>query len=370
MKQIGIYIHIPFCIKKCYYCDFISYPDKKEFIEKYIDTLIQEIKSQKKENIVKTIYIGGGTPSCISEKYIEKIIKEIKNNFNVIENAEITIEINPGTVNEEKIKYYKKIGINRISIGMQSCNDKILKKLGRIHSFEQFKNTYKLARKSGFNNINIDAMIGLPNQTLKDIDELVKNINELKPEHVSVYSLILEEGTILEDKIAKNEEILPEEDLERTMYWNIKKELEKLGYIHYEISNFSKKGYESKHNSDCWNQEEYLGFGVAAHSYYDRERFSNENTIEKYINNYKSKIIHEKQSTDKQESEYMLLGLRKIKGISIEEYKHKFEKNPLIQYKTILEKLREEGLIDFNEQFIYLTNKGIDLANLVWQEFI
>ncbi len=375
MKEIGIYIHIPFCIKKCEYCDFVSYCNKKEYVPQYINALKKEIKNNiNKEYKITTIYIGGGTPSSIEENYIADIIETIKLNMNEenlkdFENIEVTIEVNPGTVNKEKLQVYKKIGINRLSIGLQETHNELLKSIGRIHTYEEFIKTYKLARKIGFNNINVDLMIALPNQTIQDIKENLEKITKLNPEHISVYSLILEEGTPFYNKYNENKIKLPDEELERNMYWYVKNTLENNGYMHYEISNFSKKGFESKHNMNCWNQEEYLGFGVAAHSYNNRIRYSNTNSIEEYIKG-SNKIIHEEQTLEDMQKEYMLLGLRKIEGINIQKFKNKFAQNPIFIFKEQLNKLVDEELIIVDGNEIKLTNKGLDLANIVWEEFV
>lgn len=375
MKKIGIYIHIPFCIKKCEYCDFVSYCNKKEYVPQYINALKKEIKNNiNKEYKITTIYIGGGTPSSIEENYIADIIETIKLNMNDedlknFENIEVTIEVNPGTVNKEKLQVYKKIGINRLSIGLQETHNELLKSIGRIHTYEEFIKTYKLARKIGFNNINVDLMIALPNQTIQDIKKNLEKITKLNPEHISVYSLILEEGTPFYNKYNENKIKLPDEELERNMYWYVKNTLENNGYMHYEISNFSKKGFESKHNMNCWNQEEYLGFGVAAHSYNNRIRYSNTNSIEEYIKG-SNKIIHEEQTLEDMQKEYMLLGLRKIEGINIQKFKNKFVQNPIFIFKEQLNKLVNEELIIVDGNEIKLTNKGLDLANIVWEEFV
>ena len=375
MKEIGIYIHIPFCIKKCEYCDFVSYCNKKEYVPQYINALKKEIKNNiNKEYKITTIYIGGGTPSSIEENYIADIIETIKLNMNDedlkdFENIEVTIEVNPGTVNKEKLQVYKKIGINRLSIGLQETHNELLKSIGRIHTYEEFIKTYKLARKIGFNNINVDLMIALPNQTIRDIKENLEKITKLNPEHISAYSLILEEGTPFYNKYNENKIKLPDEELERNMYWYVKNTLENNGYMHYEISNFSKKGFESKHNMNCWNQEEYLGFGVAAHSYNNKIRYSNTNSIEEYIKG-SNKIIHEEQTLEDMQKEYMLLGLRKIEGINIQKFKNKFAQNPIFIFKEQLNKLVDEELIIVDGNEIKLTNKGLDLANIVWEEFV
>lgn len=379
MKNLGIYLHIPFCKRKCAYCDFTSFSGKAKLIDKYIEALKQEInkiKIDKQEYLVSTIYFGGGTPSFIDSKHIIEILKLIKEKFNIHKNSEITIEINPGTVTEEKLKDYYNAGINRISFGLQSTNSRLLKLVGRIHSYSSFLEGYNLARDVGFKNINIDLMIGLPVQTLGDVKKDLERIVNLKPEHISVYSLIVEEGTRIEQKIKSKELYLPSETLERKMYWTVKEELEKSGYIHYEISNFAKQGFESKHNTACWNQEEYVGFGLAAHSYIDSTRYSNTENLEEYVvgdaafDDPQIKIIHERQTKEDKMKEYMLLGLRKIEGVKISEFKNKFIDNPIYLYKEVLNKLVKKELIEIEEDNIKLTAKGIDLANLVWEEFV
>lgn len=381
MKELGIYIHIPFCKQKCYYCDFVSYANKEEKIQEYIKCLQEEIgieseKYKNEEYEITTIYIGGGTPSFIDASYIERIINTIKQNYKLYENPEITIEVNPGTINEEKIRKYKDIEINRISIGLQTTKDNLLKQIGRIHTYEEFLNCYKIVKKIGIDNINVDLMLGLPNQTLGDLKESLIEVINLKPNHISLYSLILEENTILEKMVSQNMAKLPEEDLEREMYWTTKDILEENGYIHYEISNFSKKGYESKHNLNCWNQKEYLGFGVAAHSYIKNKRYCNTNNIEEYIKNVQNgkilnnRTICEIQNKIEEQKEYMLLGLRKIQGIDIQEFKNKFIDNPIYIFHKELEKLVKEELVEIDLNQIKLTSKGLDFANLVWEEFV
>ncbi len=388
MRKIGIYVHIPFCKQKCYYCDFKSYENKDKLIEEYIKWLKFEIKEVGNGNkldyenhlddlvIVKTIYIGGGTPSYIDGKYIKEIIKEIRKNFKLADKVEITIEVNPGTASKQKLLDYINSGINRISIGLQSTNNELLKKIGRIHKYEDFLQTYNMAREVGFKNINVDLMLALPDQTVDDLQEGLKQVIDLQPEHISLYSLIIEKDTKIEKMLENNEITLPDENIERKMYWETKKALEEAGYIHYEISNFAKPGYKSKHNWDCWSQKEYMGFGVAAHSYTNNVRFSNIDSIEKYIKNYEQGnatdnfIFHEKQTPSGKMKEYMMLGLRKIEGVSIQEFKNKFVGNPLYIYRKELEKLVAEDLIEIELDKIKLTKKGIDFANIVWEEFI
>lgn len=374
-NKIGIYVHIPFCKKKCDYCDFISYCGKDDLIEKYVDSVKKEIKHVKIKSEITTIYIGGGTPSYIDSKFIVQILEKIKEK-NVAQDAEITIEVNPGTVTQEKLQDYINCGINRISIGLQTTNDELLKQIGRIHNYEQFLETYKMAKKVGFKNINVDLMLGLPNQRISDLKESLENVLKLAPKHISVYSLIVEDGTPIANKIENGKLKLPDDELERNMYWYVKNTLELNGYKHYEISNFAKKGYESKHNMNCWNQMEYVGIGAAAHSYRDITRYSNIEDIKEYIKNVqkgefeKNRIIHEIQKEDDSKKEFMLLGLRKIDGIKISEFKNKFGDNPIYLYRNELKKLSDEKLIIIQDDNIRLSNKGIDLANLVWEEFV
>lgn len=387
-KNVGLYIHIPFCKQKCQYCDFNSYAGKENLIETYMKWVEFELKGVGEGNrvdyennlddliVVKSIYIGGGTPSFIDSKYIEKIMEIVKECYTIDINAEITIEVNPGTVSQKKLETYLNSGINRISIGLQSTHNEILSKLGRVHSYEEFLYTYNLARKVGLKNINVDLMLGLPNQSLNDLQESITEVVNLEPEHISVYSLIIENGTPFCEKLEKQEIALPSDELERAMYWETKRKLEKAGYTHYEISNFAKPGFESKHNLSCWNQEEYIGIGASAHSYTNNVRYSNIDSIEDYIRNYENGneidnfVFHEKQNKESKMKEFMMLGLRKIQGIHIQDFKNKFGENPIYLYKKELEKLVNEELLEIDGDIIKLTDKGIDLANLVWEEFV
>ena len=410
-RELGIYIHIPFCQHKCDYCDFISFSNKQDFIENYVEAVKKEIYNYFKDKTfletytVTTIYIGGGTPSYIDSKYICEIMevleKNLKQNKVKFEDMEITIEVNPGTVNKEKLEQYKKAKINRLSIGLQSTNNKILKEIGRIHTYEQFLETYQMAKQVGFDNINVDLMIGLPNQTIEDIKTSLNEVVQLNPTHISVYSLIVEEGTVIAKKIQNHQLQEMDEELERNMYWYVKNTLELNGYIHYEISNFAKEGKESKHNLNCWRQKEYIGIGLAAHSYLNYVRYTNTSEMNQYItrmihlnrqivndilelSNHKEKTsleeheknietvyeIEEVQDVEDRKKEYMLLGLRTIEGVSISKFKEKYIDNPIFLYRKELEKLVEEKLVMIDGDDIRLTNKGLDLANLVWEEFV
>ena len=390
-KELGIYIHIPYCKQKCYYCDFISYTNPS-LLEQYVKAIIQELEKYDLNNYnVTTIYIGGGTPSYIKSEYIVKILNFIKqkllksNNQTKFEDIEITIEVNPGTVDRKKLEDYINCGINRLSIGLQTTNNILLKQIGRIHTYEEFLETYKLATDIGFKNINIDLMLGLPNQTINDLKNSLNDIIKLNPNHISVYSLIIEEGTKINDMLTKGELKLPNEEIERQMYWYVKDKLELNGYNHYEISNFAKKGKESKHNVNCWKQKEYIGIGVAGHSYLDGIRYANCLKVEDYIenmNNLKDALkeiknaesniyeIEEIQSLNDKKKEFMLLGLRMIDGICISEFKERYVDNPIFLYRKELEKLVDENLIVIDGDNIRLTSKGLDFANLVWEEFV
>lgn len=384
-EELGIYIHIPFCKQKCYYCDFISFSKKDEKVEQYVECLKKEIianKGKAKNYKINTIYIGGGTPSYIDSKKIVSILKTIQENYIVERDAEITIEINPGTVNKEKLEDYKEAGINRISIGLQSTNNTVLKTIGRIHTYEQFLETYNLARSLNFSNINVDLMLALPNQTEEILIESLQKIITLNPEHISLYSLILEENTTLWELVEQQKVQLPDEETERKMYWQTKQILEQNGYIHYEISNFSKTQKQSKHNLNCWHQKQYLGFGLSAHSYYNKTRYSNTQNLKQYIEFWKDNVgaglvsapttqtIHEAQTIEDEQKEFMLLGLRKIQGVLISDFKAKFIQNPIYIFRKELDKLVGQELIEVHVDNIKLTPKGLDFANKVWEEFI
>lgn len=427
--ELGIYVHIPFCVKKCDYCDFISYSNCFDMQERYVEKLLEEIEENKnllRNNFISTIYIGGGTPSAIKPELIKKILDKIydvaeieieknKGTSNggkkVIgnempdkkEKIEITIEVNPGTTTKNNLQMYKNCGINRISIGLQSTDDAILRKIGRIHNYEQFLDTYKWAEEAGFENINVDLMLGLPGQDIGILKNSLENVVNLKPEpkHISVYSLIVEENTKIEQRIDSGELSLPDDEEERRQYHYMKNFLELNGYKHYEISNFAKPGFESKHNMNCWEQKQYVGFGVAAHSYEKGVRYANTTDLKEYLNVDKSKknrnvesmenkiknenkigkenekvgfkkvrIIEEIQNKLDMEKEFMMLGLRKLDGISISKFEQKFGENPIYLFRNELQKLVEEDLLEVDLDDIKLTSKGLDLANLVWEEFV
>ena len=377
MKSIGIYIHIPFCEKKCYYCDFNSYGGKKDLIGEYLKGLTKEIQQHRQllEGYeANSIFIGGGTPSLLSGIEMEGLMEVIKGSINVKPYVEISMEANPGTLIQENLKGYFAAGINRLSMGLQATQQALLKKLGRIHDYGDFLANLEVAREVGFSNINVDLMFALPGQKLKDWENSLQQIMDLGIPHISAYSLIWEEGTRFET--LKNKKILMpiEEELELEMFHSTRDLLKKSGYLHYEISNYAKPQYECRHNILYWKNQNYIGLGAGAHSYFDRRRYHNEETIEGYL-----KAIDEKRSPildiievskNDEISETMFLGLRLTEGVLIDEFTQRFGASPLMIYPEILPKLKRDGLIDFNEKKIALTDKGIDLANLVFQELL
>ena len=396
----SLYIHIPFCKHKCFYCDFNSYSGKDNLIKEYIEALKKELlfvvneksilNNMKKDFNFETVYFGGGTPSNIPAE----CIKEVMDLINC--KGEVTLELNPGTIDEEKLLKYKEAGINRLSIGLQAIQDDILKNIGRIHTLKDFEEAFNLARKIGFSNISVDLMFGLPNQTLKDVKESVDYLIKLGPEHISCYSLILHDELVTKNKNAFNN--LPNDDEERKMYYLICDSLCNAGYKQYEISNFSKIGYESKHNLCYWNQDEYYGIGAGASSYINGVRFKNINSIEEYIKSIneenledictrdnlkndrkkflerKFREIEEVQEGDAKLKEYMILRLRLLDGVSINDAKEKFKIDILNRFNTEINKMQNLGLLEVdnnaNDIRVKLTKKGLDLANIVWEEFI
>ena len=390
----SLYIHIPFCKHKCFYCDFNSFSGKESLIEDYIEALKKELLLVMEENNeFKTVYFGGGTPSVIPANYIESILKIIKCN------GEITLELNPGTIDEEKLLIYKKAGINRLSIGLQATQNNLLKGIGRIHDLKEFEYAFKVARKVGFNNISVDLMFGLPNQTIEDVKNSLDYLIDLSPEHISCYSLILHDEQ--KNKYPNVFINLPSDEQEREMYYLICEKLKEAGYVQYEISNFAKQGYESKHNMCYWNQDEYYGIGAGASSYVDNIRYKNVDSIEEYIalvkdeqknkNLYdKLHIVEEMQTEELKLKEYMILRLRLLKGVSVREAKEIFKVDILEVFNKEIVKLTKMGLLEVKNEksgelhdkteknstlkidnlFIKLTSKGLDLANIVWEEFI
>ena len=375
----GIYLHIPFCVKKCLYCDFISGTNSKETIENYINSMVNEIESTDIKQDVDSVFIGGGTPSSIPPEYIAKVVDclRIKLGNRFLKDSEITIETNPKTISENALKIYHDAGINRISMGLQSCIDSELKSLGRIHTFKDFLDSYNIATRY-FDNINIDLISGIPHQTMDSFKESLKKVGDLNPNHISVYSLIIEEGTPFYEMYGpegKFKDSLPNEDIDREMYHFTKEYLSTLGYNRYEISNYAKENKESRHNLKYWKGNNYYGFGIAAASLVDNIRYKNTDNLKEYIDamGAPEKIRRTQEILDIEDcmSEYMILGLRLIKGVSPKEFKARFNEDMENKYGDILNKYLNMGLlhttIDGN---FALTDKGLDVSNSVMEEFL
>ncbi len=389
---LGIYIHIPFCLKKCSYCDFLSFSAEKAEQENYIFALLKEIMKwgeyygkKGKDYQIITIYFGGGTPSVLEPAYIEKIFSTLEKNYTIKSDAEITIECNPKTADYDKFCSYLKAGINRLSMGLQSVHNEELKQIGRIHTWEDFLQTYHVAESAGFSNINLDIISALPDQTYDSYHKTLEQVVHLNPKHISSYSLIIEEGTPFFDMYSQGLLHLPDEDLERQMYYHTNKFLEQNGYHRYEISNYAKAGYESKHNSSYWKRKNYLGFGLGASSLVDNIRFQNVNDFKQYIQryfqnneNYSNNIeeilpyYKEVQILSKREQmeEFMFLGLRLTEGISKSEFEKLYKRNFDKVYGKVCSRLAGMGLVYCEEDNVRLTNRGIDVSNQVMAEFL
>lgn len=373
MKEISLYIHIPFCKQRCFYCDFPTFAGKERFREEYIEALVKEIEEKCSNYLIKTIFIGGGTPSYLEERELKKLLIKVSK-LNLSENLEYSIECNPGTINEEKLKIMKNYGVNRISFGLQSCDDELLKKIGRIHTFEEFLDNYHLARKIGFNNINIDLMYGLPNLSIENWKNTLEKICDLKPEHISAYSLIIEEGTAFYSLYEKDKLKLPNEEEERIMDKLTKEILNFNGYHQYEISNFALEGKECEHNKVYWSLDEYIGVGSSSSSYINGYRIVNITSINDYIkkiNNNESVIAEKyKNSIEDEMEEFIFMGLRMVSGISLLKFKRRFGVDIYSIYNKVIEKNIKDGLLVVEENKMFLTAKGMELSNSVMSDFI
>lgn len=376
MSFCGLYIHIPFCKRKCLYCDFPSYSNMEKHISPYIEALKREIKliALKHPGMhLTSIFIGGGTPTYISYQYMQDILQTVQACFDIQKEAEVSIEANPGTFDFFRLQKYREMGINRLSIGLQAWQDRLLKKLGRIHTQKEFLKGFQAAKEAGFQNINIDLMLGLPDQSLEDWKETLRQVSSLNPTHLSCYSLIVEEGTPFYT-IQEQGKLKLDEDLEREMYYYTQKYLKKQGYDHYEISNFAKQGFECRHNLLYWNVKPYIGVGVAAHSFINDVRYANISLLPKYIeelSHNRLPIVREHTVT-KQEliQEFMFLGLRKIEGVSKQNFHQKFGKSIEKVYRDVLQELQDKKLLQIKGDNIFLTSKGLDFANRVFQAFL
>ncbi|EIF5082457.1 oxygen-independent coproporphyrinogen III oxidase [Clostridium perfringens] len=376
MDKISLYIHIPFCAQKCLYCDFPSFARKDHLRKAYIEALNKEIISlrEKHNNLeINTIFIGGGTPSVLEADELECLLKEVAK-LNMSKDIEYSMECNPGNLTEEKLEVMKKYGVNRISMGLQAKQDNLLKGLGRIHNYKTFKENFLLAKKVGFNNINVDLMFGLPNQRLNEWEETLREIISLEPAHISAYSLIIEEGTAFYNLYENDKLKLPTEEEERKMYHLTKKILEENGFNQYEISNYAKEGKECRHNLAYWNMDNWIGVGSAAASYINGKRIKNISSVEEYINsiNEKGEAVEEIINNSKNDNmeEFMFMGLRKINGIDENEFKNRFSMNINDVYGEILNKYIGEGLLIRESGRIFLSEKGIEISNIIMADFL
>ena len=379
-RELELYIHIPFCVKKCAYCDFLSGPASNQQIEEYVQALIEEIRYYKefaKNYEVSTVFWGGGTPSLLTGEQMKVLMEALGQTFFIRQNAEITMEANPGTVTVEKLLACQKAGINRISFGLQSVNNEELKMLGRIHTYEEFLESYEAARKAGFPNINVDLISAIPKQTVSSWEQTLQTIISLQPEHISAYSLIVEEGTPFAKLYGEGcelEHLLPTEEDERRMYERTEELLREAGYHRYEISNYAKEGYECQHNLGYWERKEYLGLGLGASSLIEETRFHNTDEMEEYLRDASNPILlrrgQEKLDRQEQMEEFVFLGLRKIRGIQEEKFAEVFGEDIWDCYGKNLERVIKEGLLEREEGVLRLTRKGIDVSNYVFYEIL
>lgn len=376
-RDLGLYLHIPFCIQKCGYCDFLSAPAGREEREAYVQALEKEIRSYGDfagGYRVSTVFVGGGTPSCLEASQTERIFEVVKDTFEIERMPEISMEMNPGTVTKEKLQAYKNCGINRLSIGLQSVRDSNLRLLGRIHTYEEFLESFRLAREAGFQNINVDLISSLPGQTEEFWREELKTIAELSPEHISVYQLILEEGTTFYEKYAAHPELLPDEETSRAIYQATEEVLGQYGFHQYEISNYAKEGRECRHNLKYWERDDYLGLGLGAASMVRNIRMNNTGDMKTYL----EKCGEPKtMRTDvqflgepRQIEEFMFLGLRKTRGISKKEFRRVFGRDIELVYEKALKKLFSSGMLLEKKDRLYLSKEGVLLSNAVLSEFL
>ena len=377
MDNIGLYIHIPFCRQKCLYCDFPSFAGKEGMMQAYVDALTAEIKSRRKEypkKKVVSVFFGGGTPTALEIPMLEQLMQAVWENWDIAEDAEITTEANPGTLDRKMVNALKKMGFNRLSMGVQAWQNRLLKELGRIHTIEGFLENYQAVREAGFENVNVDLMFALPHQTMADWQETVKNITALRPEHISAYSLIIEEGTPFFDRYEKGLLEPASEELDREMYHWAVDYLAEMGYEQYEISNFAKKGRQSRHNRIYWQAEEYLGMGLGSHSYMEGTRFHNRYDLQGYIaakgdvslSKEEVEVITETDAL----AEFMFLGLRLTEGVSFDRFRTRFGRELYEIYGTQVRELTDVGLLAEDATGIRLTRRGIDVSNVVFEKFL
>lgn len=376
-KELGLYVHIPFCVKKCGYCDFLSWCGTSEEKETYVQALLKEIESYRefaRGYRVSTVFVGGGTPSVLEAGQMERVLGKIQEVFELEKKPEITLEMNPGTVTEEKLQCYKENGVNRLSIGLQSVKNEKLEVLGRIHSYEEFLESYELARKAGFTNISVDLVSSIPGQKLEEWKEELAALSALSPEHISVYQLIIEAETPFYEKYAEHEELLPDEEESREIYLWTGSFLKEQGYEQYEISNYAKPGKESRHNLKYWERGDYLGLGLGAASMVRNIRMSNTKDMKTYLERCgQPKTMREDVQfleEARQMEEFMFLGLRKTRGVSRKEFRRIFGQEMDMVYEKALHKCLENGMLKEHKDRVYLSEEGVLLSNAVLSEFL
>lgn len=374
-RPLGIYLHIPFCARKCNYCDFLSAPASAQVQAEYARRLEEEIRGFENagEYEVVSVFFGGGTPSLLPREAIVRLMNALRETFAFRGDVEITVECNPGTLTEEKLRAYRACGVNRLSIGLQSASDAELKELGRIHTWEAFERNYRLARELGFANINVDLMSALPGQTLSSWHETLRRVLALCPEHISAYSLIIEEGTPFYEwygNQTNGHPPLPSEEVERQMYYDTERILGEAGLRRYEISNYARPGYESVHNCGYWLRREYVGFGLGASSQLGRLRYKNTDALEDYLSGDFSKQEVQVLSRDDEIEETMYLGLRLMEGVDLRKFCETFGVAAETIYQKELSRLERQGLLLRENGFLRLTPLGIDVSNQVLAEFL
>ena len=371
-----LYLHMPFCVRKCAYCDFLSFPSGAETQRMYAKRLMEDIDVMGKrygEIPVETIFIGGGTPSVPDSALIVEIMEHVRHAFHVADGAEISMEANPGTVTREKLTDYRKAGINRLSFGLQSANDRELKLLGRIHTWAEFLESFTLARECGFANLNIDLMSALPGQTCESWKETLSRVTDLDPEHISAYSLIIEEGTPFGERYGSEEgrKLLPDEDSEREMYHETKRFLKDCGYERYEISNYAKPGRECRHNIGYWTGVPYLGLGLGASSYLDGCRFTVNPDMKQYLEEKPGMFVDIEKLTKKDmEEEFFYVGLRMTAGVSLSEFERRFGISAKEVYPGLMETFVKEKAARFEGDRFVLTDYGLDVSNYIMAQFL
>lgn len=377
-KELELYLHIPFCVSKCKYCDFLSAPSGEEQRQIYVERLCRRIRywSDVIHNYgyeIASIFVGGGTPSILTEAQITQVFEAVHESFPIREDAEITLEMNPGTDVKDKLPVYRELGINRLGMGLQSADNEELKCLGRIHTYEDFRQVYQWAREAGFTNINVDLMSAIPGQTLESYEDTLRKVADLEPEHISAYSLIIEEGTPFYERYGegRHAEELPDEDIERQMYVRTGEILEDYGYHRYEISNYAKDGYECRHNLGYWDRKEYLGLGAGASSLMDHIRWKEPD----HIGPSTGLVLEEREDFTRlrrkdEMEEFMFLGLRKINGVSEYDFYKSFRVSMDEIYRDKIEELIKEGLVVREGERIRLTDRGIDLSNYAMSQFL